>query len=170
MKHILALLMAAALHQPSPPRHEVTMEGCIQATGSADVFLLAVPARFADPDRGIATGEPVPRRGGLGPEPRQDPRTVPPVTPTDSADSPQGRYQTRTMLHRSFRLHGIDPSRLEKLVGAHVRVVGAIATEGFPSGDARADTRAADSESTFEPLNVRELTVIDITCHVPLEP
>ena len=42
-------------------------------TSDPELFLLAVPARFPDPDRGIPEGEPVPNGAHAGPAPRREP-------------------------------------------------------------------------------------------------
>src|SRR4051812_4270823 len=59
-----------------------------------DVFLLAVPAQFSDGVRGIATGDPVPKTAGIGPAPRPDPRTVPPLRTDADTGLLEGRYST----------------------------------------------------------------------------
>jgi hypothetical protein len=144
------------------------LEGCVQATGDPAVFLLAVPARFPDPDRGIATGEPLPDDGGFGPAPRRDPRTVPPRFPEDEPRRPQGRYETPTVKNRTFRLEGVDPAGMVALIGARVRAAGDIPVEGFPSGDL-AEPRDTAPTRLIPPLHVRELVPLANTCQ-PLTP
>jgi hypothetical protein len=131
-----------AAQSPGDPRRPVTLTGCVQQTADPELFLLAVPGEIADPVRGIATGEPVPETAGAGPAPRSNPLANPPVATTDGSGLPPGRYATPTIQNRSFRLRGLDTSKLKLLVGQAIEVEGQIEMGGFPSGDAKATDEA----------------------------
>jgi hypothetical protein len=121
------------------PMRPVTLTGCVQSTADPAVFLLAVPGDYPDPVRGIATGEPVPSDAGAGPAPRSNPLANPPVGAGRESELPSGRYSTPTVQNRSYRLTGLDASKLQPLIGQAIEVVGEVPVAGFPSGDVPAD-------------------------------
>jgi hypothetical protein len=157
---LLAIWPVGGQAAARPTRH-VTFTGCVQQTGSAREFLLTVPAEMPEAVRGIAEGQPVPKRAGAGPEPRDNPLENPPPHPHAEPGLPEGRYSTPTIVNHSFRLRGIASARLAPLVGQAVKVSGDIAVEGYPSGDVPA---RRPSVPLNPPMNVTSLEGLKISC------
>jgi len=144
----------------------VTMTGCVQATGNSGEFLLAVPAEFPEGVRGIAKGDPVPKDAGIGPAPRPDPQTVPPLHTGAEPGLPEGRYSTPTMQNRTYKLLNVKAARMKTLVGKAVEVAGEIPVEGYPTGDAPSSpgNARALASALNPPFKVNHIKAVADSC------
>jgi hypothetical protein len=172
---IAATLTAVLITLESPVSagqyRPVTMTGCVQATGEPDLFLLTVPAEFPEAVRGIAKGDPVPSGSGIGPAPRPDPQTVPPLGTGAEPGLPEGRYSTPTLQNRSYKLLNVKAARMKTFVGKAVKVTGQIPIEGFPTGDEPASPGQARALASAlnPPFKVQHVKIVADSCAALLQ-
>ena len=158
MTMFTALLLLALFAQTpsSPPRRDgipVTLTGCVQQTGDANIFLLAVPgirppvgignAGRANPPAGAATAG---QRAGPGP-----------------GNDVSGRGTEESPLeNQTYRLVDTDAARFKPLVGRAVAVTGELLTS-----DSKAPARGADARTTappFERFRVKQVKQVAESC------
>jgi hypothetical protein len=163
---IAAVFASLAPVVSSVKDRQVTMTGCVQATGEPGLFLLTVPAELPEAVRGIAKGEPVPSNAGIGPAPRPDPLTVPPLGTNADPGLPEGRYSTPTMRNRSYELLNVKAARMKTLVGKAVEVVGRIPVEGYPTGDEPSSPGKARALASVlnPPFKVNHMKIVADSC------